>query len=274
MNITMNDDFDLKKIAESGQCFRWEPLGRESWRIPFRDYCLRVARIGDKTFELDCGEEEYERIWRGYFDLEENYAAIRARIEESADPYLYRAAEIGTGIRILRQDLWETLVSFIISQNRNIPAIRRSVDLLCRAAGERRTDRAGEEYFSFPGPAAVAALSDEELKGCALGYRCEYVRAAAEHAVAGGLESSAFDGVSDEEAIERLMRIRGVGLKVASCTVLFALHRLNVFPVDTRIRKALGLEYPDGFPDERYAPYRGVYQQYMFALGPAPRTRS
>ena len=85
MNITMNDDFDLKKIAESGQCFRWEPLGRESWRIPFRDHCLRAARIGDKTFELDCSEEEYERLWRGYFDLEENYAAIRARIEESAD---------------------------------------------------------------------------------------------------------------------------------------------------------------------------------------------
>ena len=165
MNITINDDFDLKKIAESGQCFRWEPLGRESWRIPFRDHCLRAARIGDKTFELDCSEEEYERIWRGYFDLEENYAAIRARIEESADPYLYRAAEIGMGIRILRQDLWETLVSFIISQNRNIPAIRRSVDLLCRSTGERRTDRAGEEYFSFPGPAAVAALSDGELKG-------------------------------------------------------------------------------------------------------------
>ena len=148
------------------------------------------------------------------------------------------------------------------------------MDLLCRSAGERRTDRAGEEYFSFPGPAAVAALSDGELKGCALGYRCEYVRAAAEHAVAGGLELSSFDGVSDEEAIEKLMRIRGVGLKVASCTVLFALHRLNVFPVDTRIRKALGLEYPDGFPDERYAPYRGVYQQYMFALGPPSRTRS
>ena len=269
MRITIYDDFDLKKIAESGQCFRWEPLGTGGWRIPFRELCLRAEQVGDNTFELDCSEEEYERVWRVYFDLGENYAAIRGRVEEGADPYLFRAAEKGKGIRILRQDLWETLASFIVSQNRNIPIIRRSVELLCRAAGERRTDRAGEEYYSFPEPAAVAGMSGAELRDCALGYRCEYVRAAAEYALTGALDPSAFEGASDEEAVRELMRIRGVGLKVASCTALFSLHRLNVFPVDTRIRKALKNEYPGGFPDARYAPYRGVYQQYMFALGPA-----
>ena len=266
MKIEINDDFDLTAIHKSGQCFRWEPIGPEAYRIPFRGSCLRIRSIGENTWAADCTIEEYETVWRGYFDLAEDYAAIRGRIDPAENPFLARAAERGRGIRILRQDLWETLVSFIISQNRNIPAIRRSIELLCRRAGERRLDRAGEEYYTFPSPEAVAALSEEALRACALGYRCRYVRAAAEFAHSGALRELQRESLTDEEALSGLMRVCGVGVKVASCVTLFGLHRLDSFPVDTWIRRVLQNEYPNGYPRERYRPYNGVYQQYMFAL--------
>ena len=122
------DDFDLDRIAESGQCFRWEPLEDGGYRIPFRNSCLHIRDTENGKFELDCSVEEFQALWRDYFDLDTDYSGIRARVDKLQDPFLYCAAQAEQGIRILRQDPWETLVSFIISQNRNIPAIRRSID--------------------------------------------------------------------------------------------------------------------------------------------------
>lgn len=265
MEIEINDDFDLRRIHESGQCFRWEPVGERGFRIPHREACLRIEPRGERTWQLDCTAAEFDALWRDYFDLDEDYAHIRARIDPESDPFLFRASEQEKGIRILRQDLWETLVSFILSQNRSIPVIRRSIALLCRAAGERKIDRAGEAYYTFPAPEALSALSDAALADCRLGYRCRYVKAAAQWALEGGLDGAAFAGLSDEEAMAALTGICGVGIKVASCVSLFGLHRTDAFPVDTWMRRVLETEYPQGYPMERYRPYNGVYQQYMFA---------
>ena len=127
------------------------------------------------------------------------------------------------------------------------------------------TDSAGREYAVFPGPAETAQLSEKELMDCRLGYRGEYVRAAAEHVLRQENTTNMLENASDDEALARLMEIRGVGIKVASCVALFALHRMNCFPIDTRIRKVLAEEYPKGFPMEEYSPWCGVYQQYMYA---------
>ena len=178
MEIEIHDDFDLEKIADSGQCFRISRLG-EGWRALSGADCLHVMPLGEGRYALDCGEAAFETRWRDYFDLGEDYAAIRGRIDPAADPYLWAAAESGRGIRILRQDPWETLVSFLISQNRNIPAIRRSIELLAERCGDARADAAGRPYFAFPAPEAVAALDEDSLRSCALGYRGPYVRAAA-----------------------------------------------------------------------------------------------
>ena len=265
MDIEIRDDFDLRKIHESGQCFRWEPIGDNAFRIPHQGECLCIRKLADGWYSLDCTPGEFEALWRPYFDLDEDYARIRSRIDRREDPYLYRASQAGQGIRILRQDLWETLIAFIISQNRNIPAIRRSVELLCHAAGERREDRSGRAYYSFPDPESVAALDDEALRECRLGYRCRYVKAAAEHVLDGKLNAGALQSVSDREVLEELMKVCGVGIKVASCVALFALHRTDAFPIDTWIRKVLETEYPAGWPYEKYRPYNGVFQQYLFA---------
>ena len=264
MIIETDDDFDARKIAESGQCFRWERLGMNEFRILSGDRCLYMTSLGPGRFDLDCTEEDVP-FWRDYFDLQESYQTIRGIPDPTDDPFLSRAATSERGIRILRQDPWETMVSFIISQNRNIPAICRSVELLCRAAGKELCDGRGETYHSFPAPSQILALSDEKLDTCRLGYRARYVRAAAQAVEEGTLDLNALRSSGEEDAQAALMSVCGIGVKVAACIRLFGLHQLNAFPVDTWMRRILENEYPAGYPYERYRPYNGVYQQYMFA---------
>lgn len=265
MYLPPQDDFDPDRIAESGQCFRWAPVESGGYRIPFRKSCLYIRTAEDGGLELDCGETEFRAVWREYFDLDTDYAALRDRVDRELDPFLFRAVRAQRGIRILRQDPWETLVSFIISQNRNIPAIRRSVELLCRAAGDAGVDRRGIPFYAFPGPERILRLDDAALDSCRLGYRAKYVRAAARAAAEGRLRLGSLAEAPEEETLAALTSLYGVGIKVASCVSLFGLHHLDAFPVDVWIRRVLEAEYPNGYPRERYSPYNGVYQQYMFA---------
>ncbi|MBO5998351.1 MAG: DNA-3-methyladenine glycosylase 2 family protein [Lachnospiraceae bacterium] len=265
MKFIPGDDFDPARIADSGQCFRWKRLSDDTCRMVHAGRCLYAVRTGNDEYELDCPEEEFDSVWRDYFDLGENYAAIRGRIDPAKDPFLTKACEEGKGIRILRQDPFEALISFIISQNRNIPAIRNSIELLCRTAGEERTDNRGRTFYTFPQPEKIAALTDNQLAACRLGYRADYVRNAARAVTEGSFDPDALRQKSDEEAVTELTALYGVGRKVAGCMLLFGLHRLNAFPVDVWIRRVLENEYPLGYPMDEYAPYNGVYQQYMFA---------
>jgi N-glycosylase/DNA lyase len=264
MIIEIQDDFDLARIADSGQCFRWTRTGPDSFRVLHGADCLHIASLGGGRFRLDCSEAAFETVWRDYFDLAENYAAIRAAIDP-ADAFLRAAAAREKGIRILRQDPWEALASFILSQNKNIPAIRRAVEALAAACGDQRTDAAGAPYFAFPAPEAVAALSEEALRRCGLGYRCAYLHAAAEAVCSGALDLSALQSADEARTMAALTGLFGVGVKVAACVSLFGLHHLDAFPQDVWIKRILAEQYPAGYPFAAYAPYNGVYQQYMFA---------
>lgn len=264
MIIRISDDFDLLKIADSGQCFRWERT-ETGWRIPHGGRCLRIEPAGENEYRLDCTEEDFRAVWRDYFDLGENYGRIRARIDPERDPFLWAAEEYGKGIRILRQDPWEMLVTSILTQNRNIPGIRRCVRLLAEACGERKRDSEGEVWWVFPGPAAVLSIGGEGLARCAMGYRAKYVEAAARAALDGRFRPEFLARAGGEETMAALTALYGVGVKVASCVALFGLHRLNAFPEDVWMRRILTNEYPRGYPFAEYAPYNGVYQQYMFA---------
>ena len=274
MLLTVDDDFDLEKIADSGQCFRWEPRGGDCWRVVHGNDCLYIAREFPGEYTLSCTEEEFRTVWRPYFDLDTDYAAIRRRIDPEKDAFLYAASESGKGIRILRQDPWEITVSFLISQNRSIGLIRRSVETLCRLAGTERRDCRGEVYHTFPGPEAIAAMSAEDLAPCRLGYRDKYVLAAAKAACGGSFSIARLRSLEDEALLRELQTVYGIGPKVASCIALFGFHRLNAFPADTWIKKALEKKYPAGFPWEEYRPYSGVYQQYIFAYCRASAGRS
>ena len=265
MIIPLSDDFDPDKIAESGQCFRWSKTDDHTCRIIAGQSCLYLKVLGDDCFDLECTEEEFGSFWVHYFDLKENYRCIRERIDPEQDPFLWKAAEQEKGIRILRQDPWEMLVTFIISQNKNIPGICRCVELLSERCGEKKMDSRGRVYHAFPEPSAILALSGNDLKACRLGYRCRYVQAAAKAVMDGAVDLNRLAEADEETTLTALTGILGVGIKVANCVSLFGLHHINAFPVDTWIRRILEQEYPAGYPFEKYSPYNGIYQQYMFA---------
>lgn len=266
MVFDIADDFDLARIADSGQCFRWERAKDGSYRVLNGSRCVYIRKLGEHVFDFSCDESEYDEAWKDYFDLTENYAAIRSRIDPEEDPFLYHAAEQEKGIRILRQDPWEMMVTFTISQNKNIPAIRQSVNLLCETCDSKLLDGRGVEYYAFPDPEAVVALNEKQLKDCKLGYRWRYVHAVADAVASGGLGLEALRPASEEQTIATLTKVLGVGVKVASCVSLFGLHHINAFPKDVWVNRILENEYPQGYPFEKYSPYNGVYQQFMFAF--------
>ena len=265
MTIQITDDFDLNRIADSGQCFRWVKVEEHTYRIVAGSSCLYITAAGDGRYDLACEEMEYISFWQKYFDMDEHYRCIRERIDPEEDPFLWQASEQEKGIRILRQDPWEMLVTSIISQNRNIPAICRSVELLAECCGEKKTDSKGKAYCAFPEPSAIAALSEEELLQCKLGYRWKYVQATAKAVTGGKIDLNRLIPEDEATTIEALTGLFGVGKKVASCVSLFGLHHLDAFPVDVWIKRIFAEQYPDGYPYERYTPHNGIYQQYMFA---------
>lgn len=265
MQIEIKDDFDLDKIAESGQCFRWNKMGEGKYRILHASRCLIIQKESEYIYSVDCNENEFKTIWMPYFDLDENYYRIRNRIKREEDPFLAEAVKNETGIRILRQHPWEALISFIISQNRNIPAIKKSIELLSEKAGIEKKDSEGRRYYTFPTPQCLNQLSIEELNQCKLGYRSKYIKAVSEAVALGEFDLNRLAEVSDNEALHELTKLFGVGEKVATCVLLYGLHRLNAFPVDVWVKRILSNEYAGGYPMEKYAPYNGVYQQYMFA---------
>ena len=265
MIISISDDFDLDRIADSGQCFRWNKTGSSSYRIIAGEACLDITHLQEDRYELSCTKAAFEGFWQDYFDLREDYRSIRERIEPAQDPFLWQAMEHEKGIRILRQDPWEMLITFIISQNKNIPAIRRSVELLAESCGRKLVDQEGQSYYGFPSPAAVAALSEKELSDCKMGYRCKYIHAAAEAVLEGSIDLESLKAAEEKDAITALTGLFGVGVKVANCVSLFGLHHIDAFPIDVWMKRILAEQYPEGYPFDRYSPYNGIYQQYMFA---------
>jgi len=262
MIFTPDDDFNLDKIAKSGQCFRWEKIDK-GYRILYLDKSLIVYER-ENNFEILADEEEFNSVWRNYFDLSENYKKIREKIDDN-DEFLKKAADFEKGIRILRQDPFETLISFIISQNKNIPAIEKSIFLLSKYCGEEKKDVLGETYYAFAIPERIASADDDILTSCKLGYRVPYVKRAAISYLNGEIDFDVLKVMDSDIAIKELQKLYGVGLKVASCISLFGLHHLNAFPKDVWVKRILDEFYKDGYPYEKYSPYNGVYQQYMFA---------
>ncbi len=257
--------FDVKAVAESGQCFRWQETAPGAYRIVAFGRLLHIRQDPTTgTILADCTKKEYKGLWASYFDAETDYEAIIHSIPPR-DAYLRKAARVGEGIRILRQDSWETLISFIISQRKNIPAIRQAVEKLCAAAGRVIAEEDGNPVFSFPDAAELSRLSMEDLKACGLGYRAKYIYEAARRFGPEGWPSEAYGKLGDKELATALCDIFGVGRKIADCTMLFGFHRLGAFPMDVWMHRVEELHYPKGIPVKKYGPWAGVMQQYMFA---------
>lgn len=255
-------DFDMQKICNSGQCFRMWELEEGRFAVIASGSYLEVSQSGE-SLALSCSKEEFQSFWRSYFALDEDYAAIRSKILPE-DLYMQEAAAYSWGIRILRQELWETLIAFIISQQNNIPRIRKSMQMLAEKYGEEKRNFKDEIFYAFPTPESLMALSDEELKSCGLGYRGKYIRDTAAAAAEGRFDPAGLLALPYEDAKKELMKLYGVGVKVAECICLFALHHCDAFPIDTHIQRVLERHYADGFPFEQYKGAAGILQQLAF----------
>lgn len=247
------DAINLDQIAYSGQCFRWRKEGDGGYAIPCFGEVLHIRQTAENIVEADCSEEDWHSRWAAYFDADcPDYAQALAAVPES-DQYLMQAAQAGRGIRILRQPLWETMASFIISQNNNIPRITKTLERLCEVCG-------GAE--AFPSPECVGQMTEEQLRQLGMGYRARYIQQAARRFTADRADLL-LPSMDEAQAQAYLTSYLGVGMKVADCIRLFALGQHRTFPVDTWIKRILKEHYSQGLP-EAYAPYGGIYQQYMF----------
>ena len=255
-------DFDLEQIARSGQCFRFRELGEKRYSVVAGGKYIEVCQEG-RLVRFDCSEETFESVWRGYFDLDADYGRYKRAVAKR-DQYLQRAVAAGCGLRILRQELWETIVCFIISQQNNIGRITKCVENLCSLFGEICYNRSGQVYNAFPTVERLAACTLEELAPIRRGYRARYILSAARQVVSGEVDLEAVRHMDYAHARTELMRLSGVGRKVAECICLFALHHIDAFPIDTHIRQVLDAHYPKGFPLKRYRGFAGVMQQYAF----------
>jgi N-glycosylase/DNA lyase len=264
LKITVDDDFDLDKIINSGQCFRPRKTEDGIYRFITGKHTVDIRDItkeaGEKNvdrateLEVSCSQNEWDDVWHQYFDLDTNYRKIRKRIP-SDDLFLKNCAKSGAGIRILRQDKFEMLISFIISQRKSIPAIRTSI--------ERLVGLYGKDGF-FPEPEAMLAATEDELASCGLGYRCSYVYNAARRVALGEFDLEEIDNLPDDELFDTLKSFAGVGDKVANCVALFAYHRCGRAPVDTWIARIINEHYDGVNPFNRYGTVAGIMQQYMF----------
>ncbi len=256
--------FDLRLTAESGQCFRMLPEGENRWGVIASGQKLTIADLGEGVFDFSCSQVAFDALWRGYFDLERDYEGICALVTPE-DGYLHEAVSFAKGLRILKQEPFETLISFIISQRKTVGAIRHCVKMLCEAYGERIEEGA----YAFPTPRALAEASMDGLLACALGYRARYIQATARMVLEGRPALRELDTLDDQELEAALLPLPGVGVKVASCVMLFAYQRLDAFPVDVWIQRVMASEFPGGFPFERFSGVSGIFQQHLFCYARA-----
>ncbi|MBQ7384290.1 MAG: DNA-3-methyladenine glycosylase 2 family protein [Clostridia bacterium] len=274
-------DFDVGKIFDCGQCFRFDTVESSSHEVEFSGVAygrlISVAQDGQTVYIYNSTQEDFENIWRRFLGLDEDYGAIAEDILSRSDnPALGRAVGYGRGIRILRQEPWETICSFIISQNNNIPRIKKIIGALAQKCGEpiavpegMRTHLSESTVpYAFPTPDSLCALGIDGLFELKTGFRAKYIYDAASRAAMGNIDYSYLENSDDTaECVRELCAIKGVGPKVASCALLFGFGRYDAFPVDVWIKKVIQKYFSaDGgdFSPAVLGPYAGIAQQFLF----------
>ena len=254
-NVT---DLDLRQTLDCGQSFRWTENADGSFDGIAFGKKVRVRLDGERLYIENSNKADFESIWKDYFDLELDYGKIREEISE-IHPVLKEAAKYAPGIRILRQEPYEALCTFIISQNNNIKRIKGIVERLCENFGTRLDD--GE--FAFPTAETLAKLSPDDLAPLRAGFRNRYIVDAAQKVANGEVNLDSCFTLDYEDARAELMKITGVGKKVADCTLLFGMHRIEAFPIDVWMKRAMEKLFPNMNGDD-FGQYAGIAQQYIF----------
>ncbi len=275
--IEKPDSFELKDIFECGQCFRWNEEQDGSYTGVIKNAIINVKVEGKNIIFTGKCEGNIQDIVKYYFDLDTNYKKIKEKLS-NIDEYLKTSVEFGKGIRILNQDLWETIISFIISANNNIPRIKGIIERLSKKYGNK-IEWNGVKYYTFPSAEQLKNVSIKEYRELGLGFRDVRLYETTQKIVNKEIDLEKLkNNPNTEEVREELLKLSGVGPKVADCILLFSeLKRYDVFPIDVWVRRVMNELYIkeddetkvskkkiENLANEKFGDLKGLAQQYLF----------
>jgi N-glycosylase/DNA lyase len=270
-------NFELPHIFDCGQCFRWNRQSDKNYIGVAFGKVIEVEKKGSDVIIYNTDEKEFNEIWLDYFDLRRDYSAIKETLRK--DELLRQAVEFGHGIRILQQEPFELVISFIISANNRIPMIKRAIDNISKRWG-KELEYKGKTYYAFPTPQQLAKASMAEIEECGVGFRAKYIADTVEkinNSLCGEYKKE-YDldfikAQTDDGCHEALQVFNGVGPKVADCIMLFSMNKYSSFPVDVWVKRAMQHFYlaPDvslkkirDFGRDKFGELSGFAQQYLF----------
>lgn len=264
--VHIDGPVDLTATLCGGQAFRWKSVAPGVWEGAAGDRFARIASDQGGITIHPCDEAAFEGFWRHYLDLDGDYCTWERAL--SGDPAMAPLASCCRGLRLLNQPVWECLVSFLLSSNNNVKRISGIVECLCRSFGESIGG-----YHAFPTAERLAGAGEEGVRSCGAGYRASYVSGAAEAVAVGKLDPDCLPLIGYEAAKAELMKLKGIGEKVADCVLLYSCGYREAFPVDVWVRRAMGIHFPDAggtlmdirrFAEGRFGKLAGLAQQYLF----------
>lgn len=264
MKIELSD-FVPHHTFDCGQCFRWTPEPDGSYTGVAGGRAVKISSDGTSVELGGCTEEDYSAFWEKYLDVQRDYGKIKKAV--SVNDTMRRAVEYGGGIRILRQEFFETLISFIISQRSSIPKIRSCVEKLCTLYGKEISFN-GKTLHAFPSAETLARLSEEDFRAIGVGYRAPYILSAAKKVAGGEISGGELEKCETSKAREQLLKLYGVGDKVCDCVLLFSLGKYDLFPSDVWIKRVMAEQFSASDAkragEEAFGAYSGFAQQYLF----------
>lgn len=255
--------FKVSQTFDCGQCFRFELKDeRTASGIAFGKEITFHQPTDDTLVITPCSIEEYKSVWEHYLGFDCDYSDVREQLLSARpnDMILRKAMETGSGIRILNQQPWEALCSFIISQNNNIPRIKKIIEALCVKCALD----SGSDIKSFPGTAQIISLGVEGLRDLRVGFRAPYIYDAAVKFRSGEVDVDSIKNMPLQDAERELCKIKGVGPKVAACALLFGFEKSEAFPIDVWVKRVMGEYYGDLIAPSDFGKYAGLAQQYLF----------
>ncbi|MBQ1274431.1 MAG: DNA-3-methyladenine glycosylase 2 family protein [Cellulosilyticum sp.] len=279
-NIVMLDQlnhFNITQILESGQVFRFEKITEHSYLLNAKQKLIKITQQPDSSSAIiyNTNISELDEMWIPYFDIDTDYANIAQKLSNK-DEHIAKAIEFGKGIRILHQDPWEMLISFIISQNKSIPHIKQCIKNISQQFGFplEQINGVDQHYYAFPRPKELSKATEEQLRACKVGFRAPYIMDACRKVLNGDIILNELFILSTEEARAKLMTIKGVGPKIADCILLFAYGKQDVFPTDVWVKRVVEGLYFNGrevslkqiqeFANSYFEDLAGYAQQYLF----------
>ena len=268
----ISEDFEPKHVFECGQCFRWLREEDGSYTGVVQGKVINVKKENDLIIFDNTNKEDFENIWFDYFDLGRNYGEIKNQLK-IMDEYLEKATEFGQGIRILQQDGWEMLISFIISANNRIPMIQRAINNLSERYGKFIGEYRGKKYYAFPTPEELSKVSVEDIRACQTGFRDKYIKSVVDYVNENNEDVLSYRKLDTSECIKELVKFNGVGPKVADCIALFGMQKYDTFPVDVWVKRVMEEFYVEDnlslpkirkFALDKFGDLSGFAQQYLF----------